>query len=516
MAKTQNQLLAEALAEISESAVGNIVHSKNVKPKQQALLVEHGYLKRIIKGWYLFDADISVQKAGESALWYESIWSFIGQYLVFRFADNYWLSAEASLDIHTDNNSMPSQIVVFVSDGAEGITRLPNNMSLLITKSKIKPENLIEFHEINVFPLESALAKSTPSSFKNNPLSMQVALKSANFEKLTDALMHSTNMASAGRLIGAYNVLKMRAESKKLETILAGVFGNIKIEDPFLVAPIILNEKRKEAASANRIRIMWQEMRPDIISFFEMHESEFDFYSRPLDETLGMINELYVRDAYNSLSIEGYKVTPELIKRVSSGDWSPETIEQDKEAKDALAARGYFDAFNSVKNSITEAYKKEDLNYLIDVGITQWYTALFKPCVATGLISEFDLAGYRKSSIYIRGSKHVPPACEQLLDCMTALKECVDGETSFVVKAILGHLFFGYIHPFPDGNGRTARFLMNFLFIVGGYNWVIVKQETRNGYLDALESASVDKDIVPFVKFIQATIEREKVSGFLM
>ncbi|MCK5335388.1 MAG: hypothetical protein KAQ67_04465, partial [Gammaproteobacteria bacterium] len=64
MAKTENQLLSEALADISEQAIGNIVHSKNVKPKQQALLVKNGYLKRIIKGWYLFDADLSVQGAG--------------------------------------------------------------------------------------------------------------------------------------------------------------------------------------------------------------------------------------------------------------------------------------------------------------------------------------------------------------------------------------------------------------------------------------------------------------------
>ena len=111
--------------------------------------------------------------------------------------------------------------------------------------------------------------------------------------------------------------------------------------------------------------------------------------------------------------------------------------------------------------------------------------------------------------IYIRGSMHVPPASEQLMDCMTALKECIDEESSFAVKAILGHLFFGYVHPFPDGNGRTARFLMNFLFIAGGYNWVVIKQETRNNYLNALESASVGKDIVPFADFILDTIERD-------
>lgn len=506
MAKTQNQLLAEALSQVIESAVGNIVHSKNIKPKQQALLVKQGYLKRIIKGWYLFDADLFARKAGESALWLESIWSFIGQYLSLRFGDNYWLSAEASLDIHTDNNLMPAQIVVFVKGSTEDIIQLPNEMSLLVTRSKTKPDSLIEFHDLNIFSLEMALAKSTPASFKNNPVSMQVALRKADFNKLAEALIRLKNNASAGRIIGAFDALDMRTESKKLETIMSGVFANIKPVNPFQIAPVILGKERKEAASAGRIRIMWHEMRQGVIDGFN-GSPEFDFYSRPLDETLAMVAELYVRDAYNSLSIEGYKVTPELIKRVSRGDWSPETIEKDLEVKDALAARGYYDAFNQVKESLTVAYNKEDINYLIDVGITQWYTSLFKPCVTSGIISEFDLAGYRKGPIYIRSSRHVPPASEQLMDCMTALKECIDKEESFVVKAILGHLFFGYIHPFFDGNGRTARFLMNFLFVLGGYNWVVIKQETRGQYLAALEAASVDKNIAPFVEFIVDTIK---------
>jgi len=512
MAKTENQLVAEALAEVRNSAIGNIVHSKNIRPRPQALLVKHGYLKKIIKGWYLFDGDLSAQIAGESALWYESIWSFIGQYLSCRFNDNYWLNSEASLDIHTDNNSMPAQIVVFVlaKGGTEDITQLPNNISLMITRSKAKPDGLIEYRGVKVYPLEKALANSTPTSFKNNPVSMQVALRNAIFEKLVEALVETQNVASAGRIIGALGVLGMRAESKKLETIITGIFGSIKISDPFEIAPIVLGNDKKEAASARRIRIMWQEMRQDIINCIENYNPEFDFFSKPLSLTLEMINELYVHDAYNSLSIEGYKVTPELIERVSRGGWSPETIVQDNEVKDALAARGYYDAFNAVKESLTAAHNKEDINYLIDVGVTQWYTSLFKPCVTAGLVRDFDLAGYRKGPIYIRGSMHVPPASEQLMDCMTALKECIDEEEDFFVKAVLGHLFFGYIHPFFDGNGRTARFLMNFILIIGGYQWVIIRQETKGRYLAALESASVEKNITPFVKFILDTVKSAK------
>jgi len=182
---------------------------------------------------------------------------------------------------------------------------------------------------------------------------------------------------------------------------------------------------------------------------------------------------------------------------------------RDHEAKGTLAVRGYYDVFNKVLESITEAHSKEDLNLLIDVGITQWYVSLFKPCVSAGVINESDLAGFRKGPIYIRKSRHVPPASEQLADCISALKDCMAKESSFPVKAILGHFFPGYIHPYIDGNGRTSRFLMNFMFIVGGFKWLVIKQETRGRYLDALESASGDEDIIPFIEFILTTMRNE-------
>jgi len=510
VAKTGNQLLAEALTAVSEKVIGNIVHSKNMKPKQQALLVKNGYLKPIIKGWYLLDADLTAQETGNSALWFESLWSFMTQYLTNRFDNNYWLSPEASLDIHTDSNELHKQIVVFVENGTEDIIKLPLDMSIVVTRAKEMPEGLIEYRGLKVYTLETALAKSVPRSFIVNPIGIQVAMRNANFEKLTEALLRLQNIASAGRIIGAYDALTMRAESKKLETIMKGVFENIKVVNPFEIVPVILGVKRKESASASRIRVMWQNMRQIIIKSTDKFEPKIDFYANSFNKTLDMINEIYIHDAYNSLSIEGYKVTPELIQRVSNNDWSPETIEKDYEAKNALAAKGYYDAFNKVKESLTEAYHNEDLNYLIDVGITQWYTALFKPCVTSGIISELELAGYRKGAMVIRGSRHAPPASEQLMDCMTAFKECIAEEDSFLVKAILGHLFFGYIHPYFDGNGRTARFLMNFLLIVGGYRWVVIKLETRANYLAALEAASIDNNIQPFVEFLLETIEEGK------
>jgi Fic family protein len=67
---------------------------------------------------------------------------------------------------------------------------------------------------------------------------------------------------------------------------------------------------------------------------------------------------------------------------------------------------------------------------------------------------------------------------------------------------VLGHWLFGYIHPYPDGNGRMARFLMNVLLASGGYPWTVVRVEDRAEYLRALDRASIDLDARPFAAFI--------------
>lgn len=53
-----------------------------------------------------------------------------------------------------------------------------------------------------------------------------------------------------------------------------------------------------------------------------------------------------------------------------------------------------------------------------------------------------------------------------------------------------------------DGNGRTARFVMNVQLISGGYPWVVVPVERREEYMQALEIASVEGDISQFARFI--------------
>jgi Fic family protein len=63
------------------------------------------------------------------------------------------------------------------------------------------------------------------------------------------------------------------------------------------------------------------------------------------------------------------------------------------------------------------------------------------------------------------------------------------------------------IHPFADGNGRTARLLMNLLLLRGAYPPVAVRPEDRKTYLDTLEQASMRDDIKPFQTFMHKRLD---------
>jgi Fic family protein len=92
-------------------------------------------------------------------------------------------------------------------------------------------------------------------------------------------------------------------------------------------------------------------------------------------------------------------------------------------------------------------------------------------------------------------------------DAMPELFNLLEKEPEPSVRAVLGHWLFGYIHPYPDGNGRMARFFMNAILASGGYPWTVVRLEDRNAYLKALDSASIDMDIRPFAKFIAERVQ---------
>jgi Fic family protein len=104
-------------------------------------------------------------------------------------------------------------------------------------------------------------------------------------------------------------------------------------------------------------------------------------------------------------------------------------------------------------------------------------------------------------------SRHVPPPPTAVDDAMKAFFDGLQAEQEPIVRAVLGHLLFGFIHPYRDGNGRVARFLMNLMLASGGYRWTIVRNRRRKEYLNALEAASTEPRIEPFARFIREEMQ---------
>jgi hypothetical protein len=247
---------------------------------------------------------------------------------------------------------------------------------------------------------------------------------------------------------------------------------------------------------------MWRRMRIAIIDHFPEspglpeHQAEY----------LERVDEVYVNDAYNSLSIEGYRVTPELIEKVKTGDWKPDTNAMDNEHRNAMSARGYWQAFQAVRESIISVLSGANPGLVAYNDHSRWYRELFAPSVAAGIIKASDLAGYRNDRVYIKGSKHIPLNADAVRDAMPAFFDLLQDEKNPAVRAVLGHFVFTYIHPYMDGNGRIARFLMNCMLAAGGYSWTVIPLEKRNEYMNALEKASVEQEIVPFTRFIAGLV----------
>jgi Fic family protein len=243
---------------------------------------------------------------------------------------------------------------------------------------------------------------------------------------------------------------------------------------------------------------MWHSMREDVLQEMPVSPGPIRDARRYLDG----VDTVYASDAYNSLSIEGYVVSPELIERVRGGDFNAGKSDEDRRQEDALAARGYYESFQLVRAGIERILSGEQGAAVVRSSHQEWHQALFAPKVRAGIMAPRDLLGYRNSAVMINGALHVPPPPEAVMDAMEELLSLLDAEEFPSVAAILAHFMIGFIHPYNDGNGRLARFVMNVLFASGGYAWTVVKVADRKSYMDTLESASTDGDIKPFASFI--------------
>lgn len=502
---TPQEKLAESLEALHALQGRGIVaiRSGDVSRTHRERLLANGFLKAVIKGWYI--PSRPDEAPGDSTLWYASFWDFCAAYLSARFGKAWCLSPEQSLSLHAGNRAVPAQLLVRTPRGGNKPTPLPHGTSLFDVRYAMpKDSEIVERDGLRLFSVPAALVAMSGQHVRRAATDVRAAM--ATVKDASDVLallLEGGHSTIAGRLAGAFrNAGHARIADEIVKTLEAAGY-TVRETDPFEDTPGIVLSTREPSPHVNRIRLMWDAMRQPVLDVFPAAPG----LPEAPDGYLKAVDDVYVNDAYHSLSIEGYRVSPELIERVRSGAWDPDGHAQDRDNRNALAARGYYDAFGAVKASVAKVLAGGNAGAGAREDHAGWYRQLFGPSVTAGIISAVDLAGYRSGPVYIRRSMHVPPPREAVRDCMPALFDLLEVETEPAVRVVLGHFVFVYIHPYMDGNGRMGRFLMNVMLASGGYPWTIVPLDRREDYMRALESASVRQDIRPFAAFLGGLVE---------
>jgi len=474
------------------------IRSADMGRTHRERLQKNGFIQEVMKGWYI--PARPDEPAGETTSWYASFWAFCAAYLEERFGDEWCLSPEQSLRLQTGNWRVPKQLIVRAPKGGNKPTGLLHGTSIFDIRLELpKPQDTEIKDGFRMYNLPASLLECAAGEYKSRPIEMRAALAMVkDASDLLSRLLDGGHSKVAGRMAGAMRNIGRYQIADDIIGAMRAVGYTVSELDPFEDQPPVTFDARQTSPYVNRLRMNWAKMREDVLQTFPKPPGAVS----DIAEYLKQVEEVYVSDAYHSLSIEGYKVSATLIEKVRSGDWNPSGKQGDQNDQNALAARGYYQAFQSVKQSIGKVLRGENAGSIASKEHASWYRELFGPSVVAGILKAADLAGYRNGQVYIRRSMHTPPRHEAVRDLMPAFFELLEGETEPAVRIVLGHFMFVYIHPYFDGNGRMGRFLMNVMMASGGYPWAVIPVERRNDYMKALESASVDEDIKPFSKFL--------------
>ena len=271
---------------------------------------------------------------------------------------------------------------------------------------------------LRLFSPAAALVNMPESLFARQPIETQVVL--AGLRDASDMLrllLNGGHSVKAGVIAVALRRVGRAELADDIFKTMKTAGYDVRERDPFDTAQTFGALPPTVAPIVGRMQAMWRSMRIVVADHFPAAPG------LPRDKAayLGFVDDIYASDAYHSLSIEGYSVTPTLIEREQQGSWDPDRHDDDRRNRDTLAARGYWQAFQVVKAAVAEILDGANPGARVRRSHADWYRELFQPCVVAGLLPAGALAGYRNDAVYLRTSRYVPPRWETVRDAMPAL-----------------------------------------------------------------------------------------------
>ncbi len=228
---------------------------------------------------------------------------------------------------------------------------------------------------------------------------------------------------------------------------------------------------------------------------FDALKSKLDKY-RPLEQSVlnNLHEDLILKWTYNSNAIEGNTLT----------------LQETKVALEGITVGGktlreHFEAINHKEAILLIESLAEQCALLSEWEIKQVHSLILKN------IDKDNAGNYRKTNVIISGAEHTPPEfinVPALMEEFIAWYKSNGSDLHPVELAMRVHIDFVGIHPFIDGNGRTARLLMNLELIKGGYPPAVIQVENRLDYYKALDEAHTKKNYRPFMLLMETVVEQ--------
>lgn len=124
-------------------------------------------------------------------------------------------------------------------------------------------------------------------------------------------------------------------------------------------------------------------------------------------------------------------------------------------------------------------------------------------------INTIDAGTYRNIPVRIAGSTVTLPNPLKVPELMEEFIKWLQQTKDNIIKiAVDAHFKLVTIHPFVDGNGRTARLLMNLILIIAGYPPVIINKEDRKEYIDSIEEEQLSNDPTNYYSFMFKAVDK--------
>ena len=433
---------------------------------------------------------------------------------VLKPYEPYVITGIAAIHFHLGDESIPNKFDVLTKHSSTRIDlheisllALEKNSQFFEQANIKKCLELIKTNRGYSFAIESPeslLIRLRPQYFRDYPQIISGFLKAVDFnlESLRELLLQKSQPITCLRLsvlfeqVGKSNEAQLFKNSLKAATRYAapGKAQIIKYSLPLAVA----SPKRiSDSVYVTRFR--------DQLRIYTDHvDGCFKNLSLPhwnIKTIKAYAEETKKYDTYHSSTIEGYRVTEEEIQILIDGHEISSMGKNREEIENKMALKGYLEAHKFVVRMIDEHFKND--SPLTEYIIREIYAHLFSPSVEAGLLKKEQLTQYRNDAVFIRNSRHVPSNYLKIDELMRCLIEEINNIKDHVTQAVIAHYGFVTVHPYFDGNGRVARFLMNYLLGRGGIPWITIRVGDRDEYFKALEVAQCDEDIKPFAEFLR-------------